>query len=46
MNPKYPGVVDFGLWELGRSSCRPQSPVREACAHGLLCPRTGVQTSV
>ena len=30
MNPKFPGVIDLGLWELGRSSCRPKSPICEA----------------
>jgi endonuclease III len=43
MNPKFPGVIDLGLWELGRSSCRPKSPACEACNLGQPCPRIGVQ---
>ncbi len=44
MNPKFPGVIDFGLWELGRGSCRPRSPACDACDLGQLCPRIGIQT--
>jgi Predicted EndoIII-related endonuclease len=43
MNPKFPGVIDLGLWELGRSSCRPKSPTCEACNVEQLCPRIGVE---
>lgn len=42
MNPKFPGVIDLGLWELGRSCCRPKSPTCEACNVKQLCPRIGV----
>jgi endonuclease-3 len=43
MNPTFPGIIDFGLWELGRSCCRPTSPACEACRIAHLCPRIGVQ---
>jgi len=45
MNPKFPGVIDLGLWELGRSSCRPKSPTCEACNVEQLCPRIGVEVA-
>lgn len=37
MNPKYPGVIDLGLWELGRSCCRPKDPDCGLCSLGHLC---------
>ena len=42
LNPKFPGVIDFGLWKLGRGACRPSSPGCEACRVEHLCPRLGV----
>jgi endonuclease III len=37
MNPKYPGVIDFGLWDLGRSCCRPKAPDCGFCQFRRLC---------
>jgi len=36
MNPKLPGVVDLGLWELGRTCCRSGSPRCGECRLGSL----------
>ena len=42
MNPEYPGLIDFAVWELGRETCRPKQPVCDKCFLGSLCPRVGV----
>jgi endonuclease III len=42
MNPKFPGVIDFGLWELGRTCCRPVSPKCGECHLGPICGKIGV----
>jgi endonuclease-3 len=42
MNPKFPGIIDFGLWELGRSCCRPVSPKCGECHLESACSKVGV----
>jgi endonuclease III len=37
INPRFPGVIDFGLWELGRTCCRPQNPACSQCGFRALC---------
>lgn len=45
INPTFPGIIDLGLWELGRGACRPKSPACAVCGLGELCPRVGVEDS-
>lgn len=35
--PKYPGIFDLALWELGRSVCRPTGPQCQPCNLGEWC---------
>jgi uncharacterized HhH-GPD family protein len=42
MNPEFPGIIDFGLWELGRSCCRPVSPKCGECHLESACSKVGV----
>lgn len=35
--PEFPGVMDFPCWEIGRSWCRPRSPLCSDCYISDLC---------
>ena len=37
MYPKYPGVYDLILWDLGRTKCRPQDPDCSSCEWAAHC---------
>jgi len=37
LNPEYPGILDFPLWELGRTVCRPNKPSCGECRYSHLC---------
>lgn len=35
--PKFPGIIDFSLWEIGRTWCRPNDPKCENCIVNSAC---------
>ena len=37
MNPEFPGIIDYSLWEIGREYCRPQNPKCEQCSVKSVC---------
>ena len=37
INPKFPGIIDFSCWEIGRSFCHPQNPKCDECPVALEC---------
>lgn len=37
--PAAPGTLDLPAWLIGRQTCRPRSPLCEACRLGAVCPR-------
>jgi len=39
LNPEYPGVFDFSVWEIGRKWCRPKNPKCNACYLVQYCPK-------
>lgn len=39
MNPRYPGIFDLSVWEIGRNWCRPHNPTCELCYMNEVCPR-------
>ncbi len=43
INPDYPGLLDFSLWEIGRTWCRPTHPACGVCYLGDVCPKVGVE---
>lgn len=36
--PKFPGIIDYSLWEIGRTWCRPNEPNCEECIVYKECP--------
>jgi uncharacterized HhH-GPD family protein len=39
ISPQSPGTLDLPAWLIGRQSCRPRSPLCDACRLGEVCPR-------
>jgi endonuclease-3 len=39
MNPEFPGIVDTGLWQIGRSWCHPSNPDCQNCRVEKLCQK-------
>ncbi len=37
--PSAPGVLDLPAWLVGRETCRPRSPLCDACRLSTVCPR-------
>jgi len=37
--PEAPGTLDLAAWLIGRTWCRPQRPLCDACRLGRVCPR-------
>lgn len=37
--PDFPGIIDFSLWEIGRTWCRPNNPQCENCIVSSECPK-------
>ena len=42
LNPKFPGLIDSPLWEIGRNWCKPKKPLCDNCYLQYLCPKKGV----
>lgn len=42
LNPEYPGIFDFSVWEIGRELCRPTNPSCGKCYLKSYCPKIGV----
>ena len=38
MYPEFPGIIDYSLWEIGRTWCRPTEPDCENCIVASECP--------
>lgn len=38
LSPKFPGLLDFPAWEIGRQWCRPKRPNCQECYMRGLCP--------
>jgi endonuclease III len=38
LSPKFPGLLDFPAWEIGREWCRPRRPSCQLCYMHSLCP--------
>jgi len=38
LSPKFPGLLDFPAWEIGREWCRPKRPRCQECYMRRLCP--------
>ena len=39
LNPKFPGIIDFSCWEIGRTWCKPQNPLCNECIVGEDCKK-------
>lgn len=39
INPEYPGIIDYSLWDIGRKICHPQNPECHLCDIGDICPK-------
>lgn len=39
MCPEFPGIIDYSLWEIGRTWCRPKNPDCENCFVCAECPK-------
>ena len=39
INPEYPGIIDYSLWDIGRKICHPQNPECHLCDMGDICPK-------
>ncbi len=37
LNPGFPGIVDFPVWEIGHNWCRPKNPNCDACYMNQVC---------
>ena len=35
--PEFPGIIDFSLWEIGRTWCRPENPGCDRCLVSNVC---------
>ncbi len=42
IHPEYPGVLDYPVWEIGSTWCRPKKPRCRKCRIGCCCPKVGV----
>ena len=40
--PKFPGMMDFPCWEIGKHWCKPRVPECGGCYMHDLCPKAGV----
>lgn len=38
LHPEFPGLLDFPVWEIGRSWCRPSKPLCGECYMKTVCP--------
>jgi endonuclease III len=38
LHPEFPGLFDYPAWEIGRTWCRPQTPLCGACYMKGVCP--------
>ncbi len=38
MHPKFPGIIDYSLWEIGKTWCRPTNPNCQDCIIASECP--------
>ncbi len=38
MCPEFPGIIDYSLWEIGRTWCRPSEPDCKNCIVACECP--------
>jgi len=39
LNPKYPGIFDLSVWQIGRNWCHPQNPNCKECYLNETCPK-------
>lgn len=39
INPEYPGIIDYSLWDIGKYICRPKDPVCDMCDLAEVCPK-------
>jgi endonuclease III len=39
LNPKFPGVIDFACWEIGRTWCNPINPECKECPMNKKCKK-------
>lgn len=39
MNPKFPGLMDYTCWKLGKDICKSQNPKCEECLFNKECPK-------
>lgn len=44
MNPKFPGIIDFSCWEIGRKWCKPKKPLCKECIVRSQCRQVNVAT--
>lgn len=42
LNPKYPGIFDLPIWEIGRKWCYPKNPDCENCYLNRYCPNNKI----
>ena len=38
LHPEFPGLLDFPVWEIGRTWCRPKRPDCASCYMSVVCP--------
>jgi len=38
LHPKFPGILDFPAWEIGRNWCKSKNPLCKECSMSDLCP--------
>lgn len=38
INPSYPGIIDYSLWDIGRNFCHPKNPRCTSCELSIYCP--------
>ncbi|WP_308621537.1 hypothetical protein [uncultured Desulfovibrio sp.] len=39
INPEYPGIIDYALWDIGKNICRPKNPQCHLCELSNVCKR-------
>jgi len=42
LNPKFPGIIDFSVWEIGRNWCKAKKTNCKECSVCKMCPKVGV----
>ena len=42
LNPKFPGLIDSPVWEIGHNWCKPKKPLCGKCYLQDICPKKGV----